>query len=94
MDAYIPPVLLPLIDALRAQTQLLSISLLSFGAVYLGYILVLKGRKEAAVAFNVPLPAEVRPNWVGRNWEDAQGEEKAVLEGQVRGVSFISCLLL
>lgn len=92
MDAltpYVPPVLIPLIDALRTQTQLLGISLLSLGAAYLGYIFVLKGRKEAAVAFNVPLPAEVRVNWPGRSWEDAQGEERVVLEGQVRGVSFL-----
>ncbi|PKY06766.1 betaine aldehyde dehydrogenase [Aspergillus campestris IBT 28561] len=88
MDAltpYIPPAALPLLDALRAQTHLVGISLLSLSAVYLGYIFVLKGRNEAAVAFNVPLPAEVRANWPGRSWEDAQGEEKAVLEGQVRG---------
>ena len=95
MDAltlYVPPVLIPLVDALRTQTQLLGISLLSLGAAYLGYIFVLKGRKEAAVAFNVPLPAEVRANWPGRSWEDAQGEERVVLEGQVRGVSFLSNL--
>jgi hypothetical protein len=64
----------------------LGVALASFGAVCLGYFLILS-RREGPVSFNVPLPPEVRPTWTGRDWDDVQGEEKRVLEGQVKGVS-------
>jgi hypothetical protein len=85
---YIPPALLPLVASLRDQIPLVGVALVSLGAVYLGYLYTL-GRKEAAVTFNVPIPPEIRANWNGKNWEDAQGEEKKVLEGQLRGVSLL-----
>lgn len=82
---YIPPALLPLAQTLHDQVPLVGVALVSLGAIYLGYIYIL-GIKEAAVPFNVPIPPEVRANWKGKAWEDVQGEEKKVLEGQLRGV--------
>lgn len=61
-------------------------ALASLVALYGGYAYILC-RREAAVSFNVPLPPEVRADWVGRNWDDVQGEDKKLLEGQARGVS-------
>ncbi|KAE8418290.1 Aldedh-domain-containing protein [Aspergillus pseudocaelatus] len=84
LTPYIPPALLPFAQTLRDQVPLVSVALVSLGAIYLGYIYIL-GRKEAAVLFNVPIPPEVRTNWKGKAWEDVQGEEKKVLEGQLRG---------
>jgi hypothetical protein len=68
------------------HAQCIGVALVSVAAVYIGYLYIL-GRREAAVAFNVPLPAELRKGAAGRQWEDAQGQEKRVLEDQVRGVS-------
>ena len=73
-------------DTLEAHAPWLGVALVSISAVYLGYFFVLC-KKEAAVSFNVPLPPEVRANWPGRNWEDVQGDERRVLEGQAKGVS-------
>ncbi|KAB8264018.1 Aldehyde/histidinol dehydrogenase [Aspergillus pseudonomiae] len=84
LTPYVPPALLPLAETLRDQAPLVGVALVSLGAIYLGYLYLL-GRNEAAVAFNVPIPPEVRANWKGKKWEDAQGEEKKVLEGQLRG---------
>ncbi|PIG87926.1 aldehyde dehydrogenase-like protein C21C3 [Aspergillus arachidicola] len=81
---YIPPALLPLAQTLHDQVPLVGVALVSLGAIYLGYIYI-RGIKEAAVPFNVPIPPEVRANWKGKAWEDVQGEEKRVLEGQIRG---------
>ncbi|EAU32467.1 conserved hypothetical protein [Aspergillus terreus NIH2624] len=82
--SYIPPILQPLMDPLYDHAPWLGVALVSFGAVYLGYLFVL-GRREAPVAFNVPIPPEARQNATIRKWEDVQGEEKKVLEGQARG---------
>jgi hypothetical protein len=92
LASLVPPALAPLIDTLASNAQLLGVAAISVVAIYLGYALVLSS-KEAAVTFNVPLPAEVRANWTGKKWEDAQGEEKKVLEGQVRGVGYFPCAL-
>ncbi|KAI9042334.1 aldehyde dehydrogenase family protein [Aspergillus affinis] len=85
---YIPPALYTLAESLAEpvteHAPWAGLALVSLGAVYLGYVFVL-GQREAAVAFNVPIPPEVRPNWNGRKWEEVQGEEKRLLEGQVRG---------
>lgn len=88
LTPYIPPALLPLAQTLHDQIPLVGVALVSLGAIYLGYIYIL-GKKEAAVLFNVPIPPEVRTNWKGKAWEDAQGEEKKVLEGQLRGVGLL-----
>lgn len=85
LASLVPPALAPLIDTLATNAQLLGVAVISVAAIYLGYAFVLNS-KEAAVTFNIPLPAEVRANWTGKKWEDVQGEEKKVLEGQVRGV--------
>lgn len=86
LTAYLPPSLHPFVETLKAQAPWFSVAFASLGAVYLSYLYVLCQR-EAAVTFNVPLPREFRPNWTGRRWEDVQGEEKRLLEGQVKGVS-------
>ncbi|OJJ43861.1 hypothetical protein ASPZODRAFT_19163 [Penicilliopsis zonata CBS 506.65] len=62
----------------------LPVTLVSIAALYLTYRYVLS-LQEAPVAFNVPIPSEVRAGWQGTAWEDARGEEKRVLEGQARG---------
>ena len=69
----------------------LVVALTSIGVVYLGYLHILSEREEP-VSFNVPVPPEIRPDWVGRNWDDVQGEERKVLEGQVKGVSSVSSI--
>ncbi|KAE8151257.1 Aldedh-domain-containing protein [Aspergillus avenaceus] len=84
LTPYVPPALLPLVFTLRDQIAGISVALASVAAVYLGCVYLL-GQREAAVTFNVPIPPEVRANWTGKKWEDAQGEEKKVLEGQLRG---------
>ncbi|EAW08750.1 aldehyde dehydrogenase family protein [Aspergillus clavatus NRRL 1] len=84
LASLVPPVLAPFIETLVSNAQVLGVALVSIGALYLGYAFVLSSR-EAAVSFNVPIPAEVRTNWAGKKWEDVQGEEKKVLEGQTRG---------
>ena len=93
ITAYLPPSLHPFVETVKAQAPWLSVAFVSLGAVYLSYLYVLCQR-EAAVTFNVPLPPEVRKNWTGRKWEDLQGEEKRLLEGQVKGVSFVSGLAI
>ncbi|KAF5866300.1 Meiotic Sister-Chromatid recombination aldehyde dehydrogenase [Aspergillus alliaceus] len=85
LTPYLPPALLPVVAILHDQVPLISVALVTLGAIYLGCIYI-SGRKEAAIAFNVPIPPEVRANWNGKKWEDVQGEEKEVLEGQLRGV--------
>ncbi|KAL5362976.1 Aldehyde/histidinol dehydrogenase [Aspergillus floccosus] len=82
--SYIQPILQPLMESLCDHALWLGVALVSFGAVYLGYLFIL-GRREAPVAFNVPIPPEVRANATIKKWEDVQGEEKKVLEGQARG---------
>jgi len=68
------------------HVQLLGIALVSLVAAYVGYLYLLS-RREAAITFNVPLPQEVRNSGEGKKWDEVQGQEKRVLEDQVRGVS-------
>ncbi|KAI9934012.1 hypothetical protein ASPWEDRAFT_48625 [Aspergillus wentii DTO 134E9] len=84
LAAYIPPQLQSAMEPLEPHAPLLGVALVSIGAVYLGCIYVLSSR-EAAVPFNVPIPSEVKVKGGSKKWEDAQGEEKRVLEGQARG---------
>jgi len=51
-----------------------------------GYRSILRSR-EAPIAYNVPLPPEVRADWQARAWDDLRGEERSILEAQVQGVS-------
>ncbi|KAL5339744.1 Aldehyde/histidinol dehydrogenase [Aspergillus crustosus] len=82
---YIPPALLPLAELLHSQTHALKIAALSIAAVVLSYLFIV-GSKEAPLAFEVPLPDEIDKTWKGRKWEDLlEGEERGVVEGQVRG---------
>ncbi|KKK14352.1 hypothetical protein AOCH_007185 [Aspergillus ochraceoroseus] len=76
--------LLPLAELLRGHASTLGVSLLSFSAVFLGYLFVVSGR-EAAVPFTVPYPPEIGANWVGKKWEELQGEERKIIEGQIGG---------
>lgn len=73
-------------EIVEPHAQWLGLTLATLSALYLSYIYV-SSKREAAVPFNVPLPPELRANWswTGRNWEDATGEERRVLEGQARG---------
>jgi hypothetical protein len=90
--SYLPPPLLDFIETrgscLTAEhAQWAGVALVSLAAVYAGYLYMLC-LKEAAVSFNVPLPAEVRNSAGGRKWDEVTGVEKRVLEDQVRGVSY------
>lgn len=64
----------------------IGVSLASLLAVYVGYLYILS-RKEAGVNFNVPTPLEVRNRGSSKTWEDIQGQQKMLLQDQVRGVS-------
>lgn len=66
--------------------QWVAIAAVSLGAVYAGYLYI-QCQREAAIAFTVPIPAEVRNGSTGKKWEEVQGQEKKVLEDQVKGVS-------
>jgi hypothetical protein len=82
--------ILPLVAKMTvddADFSRVSLVLATLVAVCLGYIYVCC-RKEEALKYNVPLPPEVRPNWVGTCWDDVEGDEKRILEEQSRGVSF------
>lgn len=96
ITSHIPPQVLAAAEDLGLDPQWLSVGLvasLTFIAAYLGYAYVLC-RREAPVKFNVPVPPEVRPNWVAKNWDDVQGEDKALLEAQARGVSGFPILVI
>ncbi|OOQ90293.1 putative aldehyde dehydrogenase-like protein C21C3 [Penicillium brasilianum] len=67
------------------HAQWAGVALVSLAVAYAGYLYILC-LKEAAVSFNVPLPAEVRNSAGGKKWEEVTGLEKRVLEDQVRGV--------
>lgn len=89
--AYLPPSLHSIVEPYGTQippehAQLIGVALVSLAAAYVGYLYVLSQR-EAAVTFNVPLPAEVRKSGEGKKWDEVQGQEKRVLEDQARGVS-------
>jgi hypothetical protein len=91
LASHIPPSLHSLLDAYappRSEEYVphIGVALASLLAVYVGYLYILS-RREAAVAFNVPIPAEVRKSEAGRTWEEVQGQQKMVLQDQVRGVS-------
>lgn len=89
LATYIPP-LAAVAEKLQVDSQwsgLALAALASLIAVYGGYLYI-QCRREAPVSFNVPIPPEVRPDWVGRKWEDVQGEDRKLLEGQARGVSW------
>lgn len=95
---YIPPSLRSILEPYSSQispeyAQFLGVALVSLAAVYVGYLYILSQR-EAAVAFNVPMPAEVRKSGEGRKWDEVQGQEKRVLEDQTRGVSVARLVLL
>lgn len=91
--SYLPA---PLLDILETHgscvtittehAQWAGVALVSLAAIYAGYLYI-QCLKEAAVSFNVPLPAEVRNSVGGKKWEEVTGAEKRVLEDQVRGVS-------
>lgn len=68
------------------RAQLIGIALVSWAAIHVGYCYILSC-KEAALAFNVLLPSEVRNSSGGKKWDEVQGQEKRVLEDQARGVS-------
>ncbi|KAJ9192721.1 hypothetical protein DTO021D3_9066 [Paecilomyces variotii] len=87
ITSRIPPPVLAAAEDLGLEPQWLSVGIVAsftFVAAYLGYAYVLC-RREAPVKFNVPLPPEVRPNWVAKNWDDVQAEDKVLLEAQTRG---------
>lgn len=89
--SHIPPSLRSLAQtygpSVSENAPLLGVALVSVAAIYAGFLYLL-AQREAAVAFNVPLPPELRKGWTGRKWEEVQGQDKRVLEDQVRGVSF------
>lgn len=96
ITSRIPPPVLVAAEDLGLEPQWLSVGIVAsftFVAAYLSYAYVLC-RREAPVKFNVPLPPEVRPNWVAKNWDDVQAEDKVLLEAQTRGVSGISILVI
>ncbi|KAJ5566777.1 hypothetical protein N7535_006083 [Penicillium sp. DV-2018c] len=65
-------------------TPHIGVALASFVALYVGYLYT-KSWKEAAVAFNVPIPSEVRNNASTKSWDEVQGQQKMVLEDQAKG---------
>lgn len=89
--SYLPPPVLDFIEThgscvTAEHAQWAGVALVSLAVAYAGYLYILC-LKEAAVSFNVPLPAEVRNSAGGKKWEEVTGLEKRVLEEQVRGVS-------
>ncbi|KAJ6151485.1 hypothetical protein N7470_007082 [Penicillium chermesinum] len=91
LQSHIPPSLHslvePYVSLLTAEhVQWIGIALLTLFVGYAGSLYV-QSVKEAGVAFNVPVPIEVRkPNTVLKKWEDVSGLERQVLEDQVRGL--------
>ncbi|CEJ59563.1 Putative Oxidoreductase [Penicillium brasilianum] len=88
--SYLPPPVLDFIEThgscvTAEHAQWAGVALVSLAVAYAGYLYILC-LKEAAVSFNVPLPAEVRNSAGGKKWEEVTGLEKRVLEDQVRGV--------
>lgn len=71
------------------HVQWAGIAAISLVAVYVGYSYI-QSQREAAVAFNVPVPQEVRKAGSAKTWAEIQGQQKKVLEDQVRGVSEVS----
>ncbi|KAJ5731736.1 uncharacterized protein N7483_006244 [Penicillium malachiteum] len=77
-------VLEPYIPLYEEHAPVIGVALASLVAVYVGY-LYFQCQKEAAVAFNVPVPPEVRKSNTGKKWEEVKGLQKQVLEDQARG---------
>lgn len=91
LASHIPPSLRSLFEAyappgLEEYVPYVGVALTSLLAVYVGY-LYYRSLKEAAVTFNVPIPSEVRRSSAGKTWVEVQGQQKMVLQDQVRGVS-------
>ncbi|CAG7919562.1 unnamed protein product [Penicillium olsonii] len=89
LASHIPPSLRSLLEAYAPPGSVdyvphIGVALTSLLAVYVGY-LYFQSWKEAAITFNVPIPAEVRKSGAGRSWEEVQGQQKMVLQDQVRG---------
>jgi hypothetical protein len=90
--SYLPQTLLDIVEThgscvTTEHAQWAGVALISLAAIYAGYHYI-QCLKEAAVSFNVPLPAEVRNSAGGKKWDEVTGAEKRVLEDQVRGVSY------
>ncbi|KAJ6076964.1 hypothetical protein N7499_008945 [Penicillium canescens] len=86
---HLPPSLLSLLvtyvpPGSAQYAPMIRVALASLVAVYVGYLYI-QSRKEAAVAFNVPVPPEVRKSGTGKSWDEVQGQQKKVLEDQARG---------
>ncbi|KAJ5887692.1 hypothetical protein N7495_007733 [Penicillium taxi] len=73
-----------LVEEYTSYVPWIGATAISLIAVYVGYLFV-KCHREAAVAFNVPLPQEVRSSTFEKNRDDLRGEEKRILEDQIRG---------
>ncbi|KAJ5094785.1 hypothetical protein N7456_010646 [Penicillium angulare] len=86
--SYLPPslqeVLEPYVPLYEQHAPMIGVALASLLAIYVGYLYV-QCQKEAAVAFNVPIPPEVRKSHTGKKWEEVKGVQKQVLEDQARG---------
>lgn len=84
---FVEPYASALVPHKELICQSIGIALITWVVLYAVYAYY-QSAKEAAVAFNVPVPPEVRKsNAVLKKWEDVSGPEKQVLEDQVRGVS-------
>ncbi|KAJ5092434.1 hypothetical protein NUU61_007304 [Penicillium alfredii] len=83
--SHIPPSLRSLVEAggplYTEHAPWIGVALVSLVAVYAGYLYI-RCQKEAAVAFNVPVPSEVRNSSTGKKWEEVQGQQKQVLQDQ------------
>ncbi|KAH8695186.1 putative oxidoreductase [Talaromyces proteolyticus] len=86
--SHLPPLVQSILADVDIDCESLKLGsiagIVSLLALYFGY-LYLRSRREAPVKFNVPLPPQLRSDWDGKKWEDVQGEEKEILEGQVKG---------
>lgn len=91
LASHIPPSLHHLLETYAPPGSVkyvphVGVALTSLLAVYVGYLYI-QSWKEAAITFNVPIPTEVRKSGAGTTWEEVQGQQKMVLQDQVRGVS-------
>ncbi|KAJ6088693.1 hypothetical protein N7486_009954 [Penicillium sp. IBT 16267x] len=74
----------PYVPLYEEHASRIGVALASLITIYVGYLYV-QCQKEAAVAFNVPVPPEVRKSNTGKKWDEVSGQQKQVLEDQVRG---------
>ncbi|CAG8933497.1 unnamed protein product [Penicillium salamii] len=89
LASHIPPSLHHLLETYAPPGSVeyvphVGVALTSLLAVYVGYLYI-QSWKEAAITFNVPIPTEVRKSGTGTTWEEVQGQQKMVLQDQVRG---------